>query len=79
MLDSVLLDAEFDSVSVEAALLLDSVVLADWDTEFEAWVVLALTLADALSLAETEAVAVAEAVVLVEDVSLTALAGLTVK
>jgi hypothetical protein len=70
VLDSVLLDAELDSVLVEAALVLDSMVLADWDTEFEAWVVLALTLADAL---------VAEAVALVEDTSLTALADLTVK
>lgn len=57
---------------VETALVLDSVMLADWDTESEAWVALALTLADAL-------VSVAEAVALVEDTSLTALADLTVK
>lgn len=57
---------------VETALVLDSVVLADWDTEFEAWIVLALTLADAL-------VSVAEAVALVEDTPLAALAVLTVK
>lgn len=67
-----LLDCELDSVLVETALVLDSVMLADWDTESEAWVALALTLADAL-------VSVAEAVALVEDTSLTALADLTVK
>lgn len=72
VLDSVLLDCELDSVLVETALVLDSVMLADWDTESEAWVALALTLADAL-------VSVAEAVALVEDTSLTALADLTVK
>jgi hypothetical protein len=66
-------------VLVEAASVLDSVLLVDLDTVSEAWVVLALTLADALLLADTEAVAVAETLALVEDTSLTALADLTVK